>query len=480
MSLRARLALLFGVLGLVVSALVGVLAYRVTRVELADTTDDFLRQRAGEISAGIRPAPDRRGPPGPPPNVVLPFDPDAISRIIGRNGEVVNESGGTLPATAALADLVDERSGRNRDPKQVFEDIEIDGEPYRMITQSLPEGGVVQVARSTAETEAVETNLVTRFALIAAGGGLLAALAGWFIARRTTAPLRRLADVAGEVAETRDFSTEITISRTDEIGQLAGSFQEMLDALETSREQQHRLVHDAGHELRTPLTSLRANVALLERAKNLPEAERAEILAAVNAELGELTGLFTELIDLATDQGELDEPAEVLDMNDVVRTTVQRWQRRVDRPIRVESTSAYVQGHEAMLERALTNLLGNANKFSDPGEPVEVVARAGSVCVRDSGPGIPEADRAHVFERFYRADVTRSMPGSGLGLAIVGQIVERHGGTTWVAESPSGGAEVGFRLPLVDPPEVTDGDEPTLDEQPMEQPVDHAAVHDGR
>ncbi|MGI9646576.1 MAG: hypothetical protein ACR2O6_14820, partial [Ilumatobacteraceae bacterium] len=208
MSLRARLALLFGILGLVVSALVGVLAYRVTRVELADTTDDFLRRRAGEISAGIRPAPERRGPPGPPPNVVLPFDPDAISRIVGQDGDVVNESGGTLPETAALAELVDERGGRDGEVKQRFEDIVIDGEPYRLITQSLPEGGAVQVARSTAESEAVETNLVTRFALIPAGGALLAALAGWFIARRTTAPLRRLADVAGEVAETRDFSTE--------------------------------------------------------------------------------------------------------------------------------------------------------------------------------------------------------------------------------------------------------------------------------
>ncbi|MGI9644332.1 MAG: HAMP domain-containing sensor histidine kinase, partial [Ilumatobacteraceae bacterium] len=266
----------------------------------------------------------------------------------------------------------------------------------------------------------------------------------------------------------------------DEIGQLAGSFQEMLDALETSREQQHRLVHDAGHELRTPLTSLRANVALLERAKNLPEDERAEIISAVNAELGELTGLFTELIDLATDQGELDEPAEVLDLDEIVRSTVQRWERRADRPIRVDSSSAFVEGHESLLERALTNLLGNANKFSDPGEPIEVVALAGSVCVRDRGPGIPEEDRPHVFDRFYRADVTRSMPGSGLGLAIVGQIVERHGGTTWVGDAPGGGAEVGFRLPLVEPPAVTVDDEPEHDEHVIATPSDHAAAHDGR
>jgi len=447
-SLRARLALLFGVLGLVVSAVVGLLAFDATRTELADTTDEFLQTRANEIAEGIRPAPRGRGPR--PPELNLPFDPDAISRVIGREGEVVSESGGELPITAAIDALDDRRDDRDGQTERRFEDITIDGMSYRMITQSLPEGGVVQVARSTEETEAVETSLVARFVLIGLAGAVLAALAGWFIARRTTAPLRHLADVASDVADTHDFATDVRVDRADEIGQLAGSFQEMLDALELSRQQQHRLVHDAGHELRTPLTSLRANVALLERAKSLPADERAEIIAAVNEELGELNGLFDELIDLATDQRELDDTRAVVDLDALVRSTVQRWERRADRPIHVESTPSHVLANEAMLERALTNLLGNANKFSAAGEPIDVVAGDGAVCVRDRGPGIPEADRALVFERFYRADVTRSMPGSGLGLAIVAQIVERHDGETWVADAPGGGAEVGFRLPTVD------------------------------
>lgn len=455
MSLRARLALLFGVLGLVVSAVVGLLAYTATRTELADTTDEFLQTRANEIADGIRPAPRGRGPR--PPDLLLPFDPDAISRVIGRDGEVVSESGGELPITAAIDALDDARSDRDGQPRRRFEDVEIDGMSYRMITQSLPEGGVVQVARSTEETQAVEATLVARFALIGLAGGVLAAFAGWFIARRTTAPLRELADVASDVADTQDFSTEIRVDRADEIGQLAGSFQEMLDALEVSRQQQHRLVHDAGHELRTPLTSLRANVALLERAKALPAEERAEIIAAVNEELGELNGLFDELIDLATDQRELDDTRAVVDLDALVHSTVQRWERRADRPIRVESSVAHVLANEAMLERALTNLLGNANKFSAAGEPIDVVAGDGAVCVRDRGPGIPEADRALVFERFYRTDVTRSMPGSGLGLAIVAQIVERHHGETWVADAPGGGAEVGFRLPTVEPLDDPEG-----------------------
>jgi two-component system sensor histidine kinase MprB len=108
-----------------------------------------------------------------------------------------------------------------------------------------------------------------------------------------------------------------------------------------------------------------------------------------------------------------------------------------------------VSGNEAMIERAVTNLLGNAHKFSPPGEPIDVVVRAGFVSVRDRGPGVPVADRERVFDRFYRADATRTLPGSGLGLAIVAQIVARHGGETWVTESEHGGADVGFRLPTV-------------------------------
>ena len=95
------------------------------------------------------------------------------------------------------------------------------------------------------------------------------------------------------------------------------------------------------------------------------------------------------------------------------------------------------------------NLLGNAHKFSPPGEPIEVLVAGGAVVVRDHGEGIAVEDRERIFDRFYRSTHTRTMPGSGLGLAIVSQIVTRHGGSVWVGDGPGGGAEVGFRLPAV-------------------------------
>lgn len=472
MSLRSRLAILFGLLALVVSAIVGAASYQATRSEVAESTDRFLKLRAVEVTQGIREQPGSpRLRPGRDNNINnsddagaaggagaqldrLPFDPDAVVQVTNRDGVVLSSSSAELPITDEVDKLIDERPRLDENAPDQYEDVKIDGTSYRMYTRALPGGGAIQVARSTTENDAVLSVLVSRIGIIGLIATVLAAFAGWWIARRTTRPLRRLADVAGTVADTRDFSVDVPVGRQDEIGQLAGSFREMLIALETSREQQHRLVLDAGHELRTPLTSLRANVEMLQRIERRPDAaltpeDRRELLQAINSEVGELSNLFTELMELATDSHDADAPMAPVDLADVVSRSVERWQGRVDREISLVAESAMVSGNEAMIERAVTNLLGNAHKFSPPGEPIDVVVWDGFVSVRDRGPGIPVADRARVFDRFYRADATRTMPGSGLGLAIVAQIVERHGGETWVAESEHGGADVGFHLPKI-------------------------------
>ncbi len=220
----------------------------------------------------------------------------------------------------------------------------------------------------------------------------------------------------------------------------------MLDALEASRVQQHRLIHDAGHEMRTPLTSLRANVAMLERAGDLPAEDREEILGAIRSELIELSDLFDEMIDLATDQRDAEIVLEPVDLAWLVGDVAARWERRSGRSIDIEVSPSVVMGDPTALERAVSNLVSNADKFSPPGAPITIVSADGMVSVRDAGPGIPGADRDRVFDRFYRSDLTRSMPGSGLGLSIVAQIVERHGGRVWARDAEGGGADVGFRL----------------------------------
>lgn len=453
MTLRSRLALLFGLVALLVGAVVGFSAFRATQGELANTTDEFLEQRAADLVVGTRAQPSqRRGNRDASNELRLSFDADSIVQTLQADGQIGANSGGELPITVSAAALVDAKPGAGR-IQDHFEDIDIDGERFRLYSRALADGGVIQVARSIDENVGILNQLTGRFALIAALAAIGASLAGWLIAQRTTRPLRGLAAVAADVAETHDFSVEVPVDRTDEIGQLARSFREMLDALATSREQQHRLVHDAGHELRTPLTSLRANVELLERAAQAPDGpmtaeDRIEVLGAVRSELGELGNLFDELMELAMDRGDRDVPMERCDLDDIVRRTVERWERRTGRSIDVESGSAVVIGNEAMLERALANLIGNAHKFSPPDRAIRVVAVAGSVVVHDDGPGIPDADLPRIFDRFYRSDDARTMPGSGLGLAIVAQIVRQHNGTVSAVSAASGGTAVGFQLPL--------------------------------
>ena len=296
MSLRSRLALLFGLVALVSSVLVGAFSFRSTTRELSESTDRFLEARVSETAQAVRelfadgrPGGRSSGRLRPGENVRiedgLPVaDDDAIIQIIGPNGVRLTSSI-ELPATAASEELRDLRPGRGADAVIRFDDISIDGESYRMVTRALPQGGVIQVARSTEEARELQAALLGRFSVIAAAVAIAAAGLGWIIAARATAPLRRLSTVASEVAETRDFTTDVGADgRKDEIGRLASSFAAMLDALEASRVQQHRLIHDAGHEMRTPLTSLRANVAMLERAGDLPAEDREEVLGAIRSD----------------------------------------------------------------------------------------------------------------------------------------------------------------------------------------------------
>jgi len=456
-SLRSRLAALFALVALVATALVAGFSFRTTTSELNDSIDRFLEELIDDTALELREGAvvrqqgrdDQRTRNDRPDRILdgRPVaDDDAIIQV---TLERVSVRSGTveLPVPSGI-DSLDEVPART-----LIEDIDLDGESYRMASRSFNGAAVIQVARSTSEIETVRRALVGRFALIASFVALVAAGSGWLIATRVTAPLRRLTTVASGVAATGDVNADLGVAeedaaRDDEIGKLASGFRSMLQRLDASRSQQHRLIHDAGHELRTPLTSLRMNVEILERVDDLPADQRDEILGAIRSELVELGDLFDEMIELATDQRDVDFHPVPVDLEDVVRSVAAKWERRGDRPIVVDSTSAVVEGDVAMLERAVDNLVSNADKFSPTGTAVRIVARDGSVSVRDSGPGIPVADRSLVFERFHRSEATRSMPGSGLGLSIVAQIVEVHGGDVWASESPAGGADVGFRLPI--------------------------------
>ena len=203
---------------------------------------------------------------------------------------------------------------------------------------------------------------------------------------------------------------------------------------------------------------------LASRIGSRVHIDKATLLSGKHAaELRELTDLTNEIVLLAVDSGD-DEAEQELDLAAVVDACVERWRRRVDRPVELTHAGprpATVTGRARQLQRALDNLLDNATKFSPEGSSIEVTldhrvdSVAGAmwrIAVRDHGPGVDEADAPHLFERFYRATRDRSTPGSGLGLAIVDDIVRRHGGRVSVANHPDGGAVFTAEIPAESPP----------------------------
>jgi two-component system sensor histidine kinase MprB len=283
-------------------------------------------------------------------------------------------------------------------------------------------------------------------ALLGIGG---ASLAGTVVARRALRPVGRLTEAAEHVAATQDLEASIAVERQDELGRLAGAFNEMLAALDQSRRQQQQLVTDASHELRTPLTSLRTNIELLQRAEGLPEDERGRIVDDAVEELEELSALVAELVDLATDSRRASEAWEDVRLGAVAERVADRWRRRRPGPIEVSTDGSVASGNPILLERALANLVENAAKWSAEGDTIDMEVVDGRVSVRDRGAGIEAAERSRVFDRFYRSPGSQDRAGSGLGLAIVQQIVEAHGGRVFVEDPAEGpGVVVGFDLPL--------------------------------
>ena len=198
--------------------------------------------------------------------------------------------------------------------------------------------------------------------------------------------------------------------------------------------------------MRTPLASLRTNFELLSRNGRLPEAEREGVLGDVIEQLDELTALVGDIVELAL-EGDRAEPVDDVRLDELVAAAVGRA-RRLAPGLRFETRlePCVISGVPERIQRAVTNLLDNASKWSPAGGRVEVSVADGELRVRDDGPGFAERDLPFVFDRFYRADAARKQPGSGLGLAIVRQVAESHGGSIRAENAEGGGALLRMRF----------------------------------
>ncbi len=326
------------------------------------------------------------------------------------------------------------------------------GERYRVVTvPTATPGQAISIAQSLEPQEKVLAKLGGVMLLFGIAGVVAAGMAGWAVATNGLRPVRRLTTAVEGIARTEDL-TPLPVEGDDEIARLASAFNQMLTALAASRDRQRQLVADAGHELRTPLTSLRTNLDLLSQAdassgQGLSPEARAELLDDVRAQIEELTTLIGDLVELARDEP-LTHVVEEVDLAEVVDRALVRVRRRAPGiTFEADVASWWVVGESGPLERAVTNLLDNAAKWSPAEGTVRVAVADGVLTVDDEGPGISDQDLPYVFDRFYRAEESRSMPGSGLGLSIVRQVVERHAGTVEVERRPSGGTRFTVQLP---------------------------------
>jgi two-component system sensor histidine kinase MprB len=367
-----------------------------------------------------------------------------LAQVTLSNGDVIKSaSGAALPASKADREVA---AGTRSD---AFRDATIRGVHFRVMTTRGPNGSTLTLAKALSDVDDTLGRLRWILFAVTIGGIGLASGFGVAVSRAATRPLGRLTATAEQVTATGELHHRIEPEGEDEPGRLAASFNAMLAALDASRDAQRQLVADASHELRTPLTSIRANVELLERAREMEPGERAQVLASVRGQLEDLTILVGDLVDLARPGERAVEPPEELRLDELVHDAVQRARRHApDTSFAIDAQPSIVSGSRARLARAVGNLLDNAVKWSPPDQPVEVAVRGGEVTVRDHGPGIDEDDLPHVFDRFYRARAARGLPGSGLGLAIVKQVAESHGGSVVAESAPGGGAQLRLALPL--------------------------------
>jgi two-component system sensor histidine kinase MprB len=460
LPLQRRVAYLTTVAVALAVAATGIAGYVTLRFSLYNALDDELTEIATSLAVPV--AQDIRN----------------LGGLTERALRAGNVSVAAVRSDGAIYYVPDERTHLVLGPEEIAvakvhqgtsvrSGVDSAGEEYRIVAVPIADLGnyALVLGRPLEATNDILSSLWLVLIVFGAAGVIVSAVTGAGVARSSLRPFRQLSAAVEHVTATDELTPIEVTSSSDDLSRLAEAFNRMLRSLDSSRERQQRLIADAGHELRTPLTSLRTNIELLAadaKTDMLKSADRVEILADVSAQLAEFTTLIGDLVQLARDERVAPSP-EPIDFRDVVNTAIDRVRRRGKGLIfDVELNPLYVIGEADTLERAVTNLLDNAVKWSPPGGTIRVQLEGDRLRVADQGPGIKDADLPHVFDRFFRSDAARNTPGTGLGLSIVAQTITRHGGWVKAGHSAQGGAEFTVSLPGSTALEGLAREEPTL------------------
>jgi signal transduction histidine kinase len=446
-GLRARSALAFAVLALVLSVTLSVVTYELARWYLLEQRESLATRQVmlnALVARGQVAATDAA-----PGDVIDSIRSLSNARAVLRVDDafyaaVVELTEQRLPS--GFIEAVDDAGAA----RQV---IEVNGSPYVLVGVALPDLGAayyefVPISEYRRTLETLLVVLVVGASVTTLGG----AVAGWFTSRRLMSPLRDVASAA-QAMSAGDLTRRLHVERDRDLEPVAESFNEMAASLEARIERELRFTADVSHELRTPLTAMASAVSLAKRAELTGRAEFA--VGVLDEQVDHLRRLTLELLEISR----IDAGVAVLQLDDVEveRVTVAAMEAAGVPAERLRSTLPRGAVHRldrTRYERVLANLLENADRYGGGCTAVELERVDGTLVLRvdDAGPGVDPAERVAIFGRFHRGNIEQPADrpkGTGLGLALVDEHVRMHGGTVTASDSPDGGARFQVCLPAV-------------------------------
>jgi two-component system, OmpR family, sensor kinase len=458
MSLRARLTLLYSTLLGGILLFFGMLVYLFVSASLFEQVDKTLKLYAQEaaIQLGGETPESVRAMSTPS----LQLTANAVIQAWQRDGSYMGGNQGlTQPAPLDPPGLL------TNNP--IFRNItNADGNHLRVLSAPYQIGarpqGVIQVGVNLELVDTIRNSLLYALLILALVAMPLAALASWLSLGQALNPLQTATEIAEQITRADDLSRRIPYDGPpdDEIGTLTGAFNHSLEQLETLFTAQQRFLADVSHELRTPLTVIKGNADLIRKL-----GPDAELLDSIKDESDRLTRMVSNLLLLAqAESGKLSLSQTPVELDGLVLEVFQQMRVLAGDKVRLKLTEidqALVTGDRDRLKQVLLNLISNAIQYTPQGGQVAVsMAKTDTrvtVTVSDTGPGIPTQDLPHIFERFYRAEKSRTrskVSGFGLGLSIAYWIVEHHGGKIRVDSEQGRGTTFCVELPLVTAPQT--------------------------
>jgi heavy metal sensor kinase len=452
--LKARLTLWYVTLFAVIVAAWSVFVVVVVRADLYAALDRALSLRAAQIAQDFGDADEADFPD----IIAAPFSgvpgPEAIAQLLTPTGSVLQYSGNPVANGVVASAAVVRRAVASQAAQA---EVTVKGIEYRILVVRVPARN--ELIMVGAQTTAADQSIRLLVLVMLFSGPLVviaAAAGGWVVARRALRPVATMTSAAAEIGIDRLHDRVPVPGGRDEIASLALTLNRMLTRLEDGVDAKRRLIADASHELQTPLAVMRTELDVSLASSTL-SAGAVEVLESAREETDRMTRIVRNLLTLArADEGTLQllrAPVDLADVAEQAVVSLEVLAREQGVALSVSGAPAVVDGDAEYLRIVLVNLIENAIKYSGEGARVSVSTAAGEgracVSVSDTGPGIPAAAQALVFDRFYRLDTSRSKEngGSGLGLAISQEIVEAHNGRIELNSEPGSGSHFTVSLP---------------------------------